>query len=127
MRVVGKGNKERAVCLGSHSIKAIHGYLALRKSVKPTDPLFITNLGTRLQPRQLWVIFKQIREASGLVKHVTPHTLRHSFATHLIQNGSDIVTVKELLGHSNVATTNTYCNVSLKHQQATFNRAHPRA
>ncbi|MHB8432346.1 MAG: tyrosine-type recombinase/integrase [Candidatus Tyrphobacter sp.] len=121
-----KRNKERAVCLGSHSIKAIQEYLALRNAA-PTDPLFATNRGKRLQPRQLWVIFKQIREASGLVKHITPLTLRHSFATHMIQHGSDIVTVKDLLGHSNIASTDVYVNVSLEHQQATFERTHPRA
>lgn len=126
-RVVGKGNKERAVFLSEPAIAAIAAYLEQRGTVEARDPLFLTARGTRITPRQLWVIFKQYREAAALTKHVTPHVMRHSFATHMHEAGADIMTIKELLGHASVATTQLYTNVSLSHMRSTFERTHPRA
>lgn len=126
LRVIGKGNKERHVFLGEPAEAALQAYLATRPGVLPTDPLFLTIRGERMSVRQLWCVFRDIREAAGL-PGVKPHTMRHSFASHLIERGADLVTVKELLGHSNVATTNTYAHVSQAHMRKTFEASHPRA
>jgi len=126
LHVVGKGNKERAVFLGDPAADAIRSYLATRPGAQPADALFLTQRGGRLKVRGLWSIFKQYREAAG-VENVTPHTMRHSYATHMLENGADIVTLKELLGHSSIATTQTYTNVSIPHMRGTFERTHPRA
>ena len=127
LRVIGKGNKERTVFFGGRTLDVLMAYVESRGTLSTTEPVFLTARGDRMKVRQLWVIFKEYRDAAGLQKHVTPHTPRHSFATHLIENGCDIVTVKELLGHSNIATTNTYTNVSHEHMRATFDKAHPHA
>lgn len=126
LHVVGKGNKERAVFLTQPAIDSIRAYLELRGG-SGNDPLFLTTRKSRMTVRQLWVIFKQIREAANLTKHVTPHTLRHSFATHMVENGADIVALKELLGHESIQTTMVYTNVSLSHMRKTFENTHPRA
>ena len=125
--MIGKGNKERTVFLGQRTLDTLLAYMVARGPVAVDDPLFLTSRHTRMTVRQLWVVFKEYRNAAGLTKHVTPHTLRHSFATHLIENGADIATVKELLGHSNIATTNSYVQVSREHMRATFERSHPHA
>lgn len=127
LTVIGKGNKERTVFFGERTRSMLAEYSEARGVIAPSDPLFLTARNERMTVRQLWVIFKEYRDAAGLAKHVTPHTLRHSFATHLIENGADIVTVKELLGHSNIATTNTYTNVSKEHMRAIFDKSHPHA
>ena len=76
--------------------------------------------------RQAWVIFRQFADLSGLTQHVTPHVMRHSFATHLLENGADLMTIKELLGHESLSTTQIYTNVSLEHMRRSYEEAHPR-
>jgi integrase/recombinase XerD len=125
MRVIGKGNKQRMVFLNKAAAEAIRMYLGVRlRSLD--EALFLSRRKSRLSHRQAWVIFREFAELSGLAKHVTPHVMRHSFATHLLENGVDIVTIKELLGHESLATTQIYTNVSLEHMRRSYEQAHPR-
>lgn len=125
MRVIGKGNKQRTVFINQASADAIRNYLGVRP--RSTDEaLFLSRRKTRLSHRQAWVIFRQFAALSGLTKHVTPHVMRHSFATHLLENGADLMTIKELLGHESLSTTQIYTNVSLEHMRRSYEEAHPR-
>jgi integrase/recombinase XerD len=125
MRVLGKGNKERMVLFNHAAADAIRAYLAVRP--RATDgALFLSERGGRLSLNQAGKIFRLYADLSGVQEHATPHTLRHSFATHLLQNGADLVTIKELLGHASLATTQIYTNVSLEHMRRTYDEAHPR-
>ena len=125
MRVIGKGNKQRTVFINHASAEAIRNYLGVRPRT-PDEALFLSKRKTRLSHRQAWVIFRQYAELSGLTKHVTPHVMRHSFATHLLENGADLMTIKELLGHESLSTTQIYTNVSLEHMRRSYEEAHPR-
>ncbi len=125
MRVIGKGNKQRTVFINQASSDAIRNYLAVRPRT-PDEALFISKRKTRMSHRQAWVIFRQFAELSGLTKHITPHVMRHSFATHLLENGADLMTIKELLGHESLSTTQIYTNVSLEHMRRSYEEAHPR-
>ncbi|MDQ2866416.1 MAG: tyrosine recombinase [Candidatus Eremiobacteraeota bacterium] len=125
MRVIGKGNKQRTVFINEAAANAIRTYLGLRPRTLD-DALFVSRRKTRLSHRQAWVVFRQFAELAGLSRHVTPHVMRHSFATHLLENGADIVTIKELLGHESLSTTQIYTNVSLEHMRRSYEEAHPR-
>ncbi len=125
MRVIGKGNKQRTVFINQASADAISAYLGVRPRT-PDEALFLSKRKTRLSHRQAWVVFRQFAELSGLTKHVTPHVMRHSFATHLLENGADLMTIKELLGHESLSTTQIYTNVSLEHMRRSYEEAHPR-
>jgi site-specific recombinase XerD len=125
MRVIGKGNKQRTVFINKASADAITNYLAVRPRT-PDEALFISKRKTRMSHRQAWVIFRQFADLSGLTQHVTPHVMRHSFATHLLENGADLMTIKELLGHESLSTTQIYTNVSLEHMRRSYEEAHPR-
>ncbi len=125
MRVLGKGNKQRMVFMNEAAATAIRAYLGLRPR-SSDEALFLSNRKTRLSHRQAWVIFREFALLSGLTKHVTPHVMRHSFATHLLENGADIMTIKELLGHESLSTTQIYTNVSLEHMRRSYEDAHPR-
>lgn len=125
MRVIGKGNKQRTVFINQASSDAIRNYLGVRPRT-PDEALFLSKRKTRLSHRQAWVIFRQFAELSGITQHVTPHVMRHSFATHLLENGADLVTIKELLGHESLSTTQIYTNVSLEHMRRSYEEAHPR-
>jgi integrase/recombinase XerD len=125
MRVIGKGNKQRMVFMNEAAATAIRAYLGLRP--RSTDEaLFLSKRKTRLSHRQAWVIFREFAQLSGLTKHVTPHVMRHSFATHLLENGADLMTIKELLGHESLSTTQIYTNVSMEHMRRSYEDAHPR-
>jgi integrase/recombinase XerD len=125
MRVIGKGNKQRTVFINQAAADAIRSYLGVRP--RSTDEaLFLSKRKTRLSHRQAWVVFRQFAQLSGLTKHVTPHVMRHSFATHLLENGADLMTIKELLGHESLSTTQIYTNVSLEHMRRSYEEAHPR-
>lgn len=125
MRVLGKGNKQRMVFMNEAAATAIRAYLGMRPRSND-EALFLSNRKTRLSHRQAWVIFREFAQLSGLTKHVTPHVMRHSFATHLLENGADIMTIKELLGHESLSTTQIYTNVSLEHMRRSYEDAHPR-
>ena len=124
-RVIGKGNKERYVFFNKASAEALKRYLEVRP---PTHDgaLFVGRQGQRLSYPQVGNVFRLYVELSGLEGKITPHTLRHSFATHLHQRGVDLMTIKDLLGHESVSTTQIYAKVTLEHMRQAYEEAHPR-
>jgi integrase/recombinase XerD len=129
VRAVGKGDKERIVPIGRMAQRAIEAWVVRGRPVwKPTSPALVLNRrGARLTRQGAWKILKGHAEAAGLAASVSPHTLRHSFATHLLDNGADVRVVQELLGHASVNTTQVYTLVSRARLRAVYERAHPRA
>jgi integrase/recombinase XerC len=125
MRVLGKGNKQRTVLINDAAARAMEAYLAHRPRTSD-EAFFVGRRGARLGVRAVWEIVKSFERLSGTALHASPHVLRHSFATHLLENGADLMTIKELLGHESLATTQIYTNVSIEHMRATYDRAHPR-
>jgi site-specific recombinase XerD len=125
MRVMGKGRKQRLVIFNQTSAEALRTYLGVRpRSVD--SALFLGRTRRRLSPRHIWEIFHRIYKMSKLQVKASPHTLRHSFATHLLEHGVDLITIQELLGHESVATTQVYTNVSFEHKKRAYDEAHPR-
>lgn len=132
VRLFGKGNKERLVPIGSYAQKAIQDYLVrARPSLvahgKGTAALFVNGRGGRLGRQGAWLILKEAAEAAGLSSDFSPHSMRHSFATHLLQGGADIRVVQELLGHASIATTQVYTKVTTEGLMEVYRMAHPRA
>jgi site-specific recombinase XerD len=125
MRVTGKGNKQRTVLINTAAADAMTLYLAHRPR-SSDEAFFVGRRGARLGVRAVWEIVKTFERLSGIRLHASPHVLRHSFATHLLENGADIMTIKELLGHESLATTQIYTNVSVEHMRKTYDDAHPR-
>lgn len=125
MRVVGKGNKQRTVLFNTAAADAMRAYLMHRPRTSD-DAFFVGRSGRRLGVRAIWSVVKTVERLSGLALHATPHVMRHSFATHLLENGADLMTIKELLGHESLATTQIYTNVSVEHMRKTYDDAHPR-
>jgi integrase/recombinase XerC len=128
--VLGKGDKERYVPLGEPAVKAITDYIESER--KPSlelkrKPVFLNTRGTRLSDRSVRRIVDKALDAAALSKNVSPHTFRHSFATHMLEAGADLRVVQELLGHVNISTTQIYTHVTRDHLQSVYNRAHPRA
>ncbi|MFA5113197.1 MAG: tyrosine recombinase XerC [Candidatus Margulisiibacteriota bacterium] len=131
IRVFGKGSKERIVLYGSHARTALKEYLAgarkeLLKGAK-SAALFVGRRGSRLTPRQVERLIHFYAKKAGLQKKVTPHTLRHSFATHLLEGGADLRMVQELLGHVSLSTTQVYTHVTKERLKKVYDLAHPRA
>jgi integrase/recombinase XerC len=126
VRVLGKGGKERLVPLGRQAMVALERYLDLRGEAQDRDALFLNYRGGRLSARSVERNFKQLLLKAGLVKDATPHSLRHSFATHLLDGGADLRAIQELLGHASLSTTQKYTQVSLDHLMDVYDRAHPR-
>ncbi|HEY2474846.1 MAG TPA: tyrosine-type recombinase/integrase [Candidatus Cybelea sp.] len=125
IRVTGKGNKERTVVINHAAAQAIEAYLQVRP--RSSDPaLFLGRSGKELTPKHVWRIFRDVYRVSGITKRATPHTLRHSFATHLVENGVDLETVRELLGHESLATTGIYLQLAMGHKRRAYDEAHPR-
>ena len=132
LRVRGKGDKERVVPVGSYARAAIEAYLtrvrpALAAKGRATPRLFLGVRGAPLSRQSAWLIIQAAAERAGLTAHVSPHTLRHSFATHLLQGGADVRVVQELLGHASVATTQIYTHVTADALRDVYATAHPRA
>ena len=125
MRVTGKGNKQRTVLINTAAAEAMKLYLGHRPR-GADEAFFVGRRGVRLGVRAVWEIVKTFERLSGIRLHASPHVLRHSFATHLLENGADIMTIKELLGHESLATTQIYTNVSVEHMRKTYDDAHPR-
>lgn len=130
IRLRGKGDKERIVPLGSHSRQALDAYLvrarpALNKGKTPA--LFLNTRGGALSRQSAWAVLKTAAQRVELGKSISPHTLRHSFATHLLEGGADVRTVQELLGHSSVTTTQIYTHVTADSLREVWRTAHPRA
>lgn len=131
VRVRGKGKKERLGLLGAPARKALRAYLKLRTAFggarSPEAPLFLNQSGGRLTARSFQRNLKNYLLAAGLPPDLTPHKLRHSFATHLLDAGADLRSVQELLGHENLSTTQIYTHVSAERLKAVYKEAHPRA
>lgn len=123
LRCVGKGSKERIVPVGRTAVRAVRAYLAKRR---PAAPLFLGRGGTRLTRQMIWHLIRRYATQARLAKRITPHTLRHSFATHLLERGADLRVVQELLGHANIATTQIYTHVDQGRLKKIHQQYHPR-
>ena len=127
VRVLGKGRKERLLPVGRPACSALQAYLAERGQVAPLDPLFVNHRGGRLSARSVQRSLKIRLLHFGLPTDVTPHALRHSFATHLLDAGADLRVIQELLGHASLSTTQKYTKVSFANLTEVYDRAHPRS
>lgn len=131
IRVIGKGNKERLVPIGSKAIKAIQLYLSVRTTQRVNreseNIVFLNRRGNQLTRAMVFTIIKRLAKAIGLEKNISPHSFRHSFATHLISNGADLRAVQQMLGHESILTTEIYTHLDRKHLTEAIIRYHPRA
>jgi integrase/recombinase XerC len=130
-RVLGKGNKERLAPIGEKALRSIQDYLDKRCSEtgwskKASAPLFLNKLGTRLSARSVARLLDKANRRLGLVRSITPHGLRHSFATHMLDAGADLRMVQELLGHASLSTTQRYTHVSIDRLMQVYDKSHPR-
>ncbi|MBI2252211.1 MAG: tyrosine-type recombinase/integrase [Armatimonadetes bacterium] len=125
IRLRGKGDKDRLVLINQSAKESLENYLNNRLN-KNSNILFLSRNNKRLSSRMVEYIFAKYLKKTGINKEATPHTLRHSFATHLLEKGADLMTIKELLGHENLSTTQIYTNISLSHIKEIYKRAHPR-
>ncbi len=127
LRVLGKGNKERLCPLTENAISALEQWLAVRPLIANAreQALFVGARGGRLDRRQVQRIINNLCQRAGISIKISPHTLRHSFATHLLEAGADLRTVQELLGHSRLTTTQRYTNLTLEHLMHIYDQAHP--
>jgi integrase/recombinase XerC len=132
IRTRGKGNKERLVPIGRIALAVLDEYIERRRledraEVRADRPLFVNKLGTRLTPRSVNRVLKKYILREGLKGRITPHTLRHTFATHLLNHGADLRSVQELLGHEHLSTTQIYTHVTTERMREVYENAHPRA
>lgn len=127
----GKGGKERIIPIHSRAVEALREYLAKARRMLLKSPeeraLFLNHRGERLTRQGLWLIIKQYVREAGIKTEVTPHTLRHSFATHLLNGKADLRHVQELLGHANISTTQIYTHISSERLREIYDESHPRA
>ncbi len=131
VRCLGKGSKERIVPVGFQAVRAVEQYLeqgrpqiARRQS---QNALFLNHRGERLTRQGFWLIVKAYAKQAGISTGITPHTLRHSFATHMLNSGADLRSVQELLGHANISTTQIYTHLTSERMREVYDQAHPRA
>lgn len=127
VRVLGKGRKERIVPVGRKAYDALVAYLEARGAVGDDLPLFVNRRGGRLTPRSVQRHLKVRLLKAGVLKDISPHALRHSFATHLLDGGADLRAIQELLGHASLSTTQRYTQVSVDQLLAVYDKAHPRS
>lgn len=131
VRCLGKGAKERIIPLGQIAIDSLTSYLQKGWSELAKDKdevsLFLNHLGSQISRQGFWKIIKKHSLQAGISKKITPHTIRHSFATHLLENGADLRSVQEMLGHADISTTQIYTQVTKTRLKDVYNRAHPRA
>ncbi len=131
VRCIGKGAKERSIPIHDHALEALNGYLEdgrpimVRNHDEPA--LFVNRRGERLTRQGFWLILKGYAKSANLGDGVTPHTLRHSFATHMLRGGMPLRNVQEMLGHANISTTQVYTHLTSDHVREVYERAHPRA
>jgi integrase/recombinase XerC len=127
VRVMGKGRKERIVPVGAKAIEALKAYFEERRVFKGENPIFINSFGGRLTARSVGRLIKKYTRHSGIFRRVSPHSLRHTFATHLLDAGADIREIQEMLGHSSLSTTQRYTHVSMGKLMEVYDKAHPRS
>jgi len=131
IKCLGKGGKERIVPLGTIAIKSLESYLATGRPKllrsREVRSLFVNHHGRQLTRQGFWKLLKKRAREAGIEANITPHTLRHSFATHLLDNGADLRAVQEMLGHADISTTQIYTHVSRTRLREIYNKAHPRA
>jgi integrase/recombinase XerC len=127
VRIRGKGRKERVVPIGHTALDAIDGYLSRKTTVPENAAVFTGPAGKRLTARTVQRILENYRKKLGLQQKASPHTLRHSFATHLLESGADLRSIQELLGHASLSTTQRYTHLNLDSLMETYDKAHPRA
>lgn len=131
VRVMGKGSKERLVPVGSVAAEAIGDYLEERKRLfgapEPADALFVGRSGKRIDRRQVQRLVAEACRRAGISRGSSPHTLRHSFATHLLDRGAELMAIREMLGHESLSTTQKYTHVSVERLKETYRQAHPRS
>ena len=137
VRVTGKGNKQRLSPMGNPAMESINAYLSQRQSLQldrlrrgltpDGEALFLNTRGSRLTTRSIERLVKMYAQRAGIASRVTPHALRHSFATHLLEMGADLRTVQELLGHASLSTTQKYTHLNLDHLTKVYDQAHPKA
>ena len=131
VRLLGKGNRERQIPLLDQPVQEVRDYILYARlrlvGERDETALFVNRRGERLTRQGFWLILKGYAAEAGIRGRVTPHTLRHSFATHMLRGGMDIHKVQELLGHANISTTQVYTQVSREHIREAYERAHPRA
>jgi len=134
VRVIGKGRKERIVLFGSYAEQRLREYLQARGKLgfQRNDeagrvPVFVSVRGQRLSSRDIQRLVARLRLGMKTTRRVTPHTLRHSFATHLLERGADLRVIQELLGHESLATTQKYTHVGIQHLKREYDKAHPKA
>ena len=128
LRVIGKGRKERICPLGRYAVKALNNWLEVREpdpKSKDANAIFLNRFGRRLTTRSIGRMLEKYLLETGLDRQATPHTLRHSFATHMLDGGADLRSVQELLGHKSLTTTQIYTHVSTRRMQETYENAHP--
>lgn len=126
IKVFGKGSKERLVPIGEPAIKALDHYLGQWRGDDKAEFLFLTDQGKPINRQIVWSLVRSYAKAAGLHKLVTPHTLRHTYATHMLNHGADLRIIQELLGHASISSTERYTHLSKKHLTEAFNRCHPR-
>ena len=131
VRVIGKGNRERRVPMGEEARERLHRYMEGPRRTwtarKPVPAVFVNQRGRRIGRESVWRMVRRWSEAAGVREHVTPHTFRHSFATHLLEGGADLRVVQTLLGHASISTTQLYTHLTGDRLREVYARAHPRA
>jgi len=130
IRITGKGSRERIVFMNRNSLAATQRYLEARNKMKKAAAspyLFVNNRGGKISRQSIWKLIKKLNALSSTGKNVYPHTLRHSFATHLLEGGLDLRIVQELLGHKTLATTEIYTHIDKKHIKSLYKKFHPRS
>ena len=129
LKVLGKGSKERIVPIGEPALAVIRKYISKLNEwrVKDKDAVFLNKSGRRLTDRSVRRIINKYIRICSIAEHISPHSLRHSFATHLLDRGADLRSVQELLGHMNLSTTQIYTHVTMERLKSVYDKAHPRA
>jgi len=126
LKVQGKGSRERMVPLGKEAIKWLNRYLREREGVRKDSPLFCNRYGERISRQSCWKMIKKYARIAGINKVISPHTLRHSFATHLLSRDADLRSVQELLGHVSISTTQIYTHITQERLIKIYKKYHPR-
>ncbi|WP_274364438.1 site-specific tyrosine recombinase XerD [Paenibacillus thermotolerans] len=132
VKALGKGSKERIIPIGRMAVSALNDYILyargkLLKGPRAEDALFLSHVGKRMTRQGFWKLIKKYASEAGIVVEITPHTLRHSFATHLLEGGADLRAVQEMLGHADISTTQIYTHVAKSRLKEVYDRTHPRA